>query len=124
MVMTGFDELPIGQVLEELADRVRTERLNQNLTQQALADTAGVSVDTVRKLESGGNATLVVFVKVLRGLGLEGRLELLLPARPVSPIEVARREGHVRTRASGSRSPDPQPFSFENAPEGTPPGTG
>lgn len=123
MVMR-FDELPVGEVLEELAVGVRTERLNQNLTQQTLADRAGVSVDTVRKLESGGNATLSVFVKVLRGLGLDGRLELLMPPAAASPIDVARREGRVRERASGTRSTASSPWVFEDPPEGDPPVAG
>ncbi len=121
MVM-DYQSLPIGELLEDLAKRVRSERLNRNLTQRELADNAGVSVDTIRSLESGGNATLAVFVKVLRALDLDDRLALLIPAPTASPIQVAQREGYVRERASGSRSPGRSTeWQFEDAPDGSPP---
>ena len=121
MVM-DYTTMPIGEILEDLAMRVRSERLNRNLTQRQLAHDVGVSVDTIRNLESRGNATLAVFVKVLRGLELDGRLALLMPAPTASPIQVAQRRGHARERASGSRvSSTTTEWEFEDAPDGAPP---
>lgn len=123
MVMNDT-EMPVGQILAELARRLRTERLNQNMTQQNLADRAGVSVDTVRSVESAGNATLAVLIKVLRGLGLDERLQLLVPSVEVSPIELARRDGQMRERATGARAvAEIAEWHFAEAPEGRPPGT-
>jgi transcriptional regulator with XRE-family HTH domain len=117
-------QLPVGEILTELGRRLRTERLNQNMTQQELADRAGVSVDTVRSIESAGNATLAVLAKMLRALGLDERLQMLVPSAVVSPIQVAEREGHVRERASGARSVATDiEWHFADAPHGTPPGT-
>lgn len=120
MVMKST-EMPIGEILEELARRLRTERLNQNMTQQDLADRAGVSVDTVRSIETAGNPTLGVLAKVLRALGLDERLEMLVPSVAVSPIEVAKREGHVRQRATGARATGSgTEWHFADAPAGSP----
>ena len=84
MIMDNTEE-PVGVILAELAERLRTERLNQNMTQRDLADRSGTSVDTVRSIEAGGNVTLAILVKVLRGLGLDERLYLLVPSAAVSP---------------------------------------
>lgn len=117
-----YDQIPVGEILTELARRLRTERLNQNMTQKDLSDRAGVSVDTIRSIESGGNPTLAVLVKVLRGLALDDRLEMLIPSVDVSPIEVARREGQVRERATGTRAASGESdWQFANAPDSSPP---
>lgn len=121
VIVMSYAELPVQDLLVDLASRIRSERLNRDLTQQQLADGAGVSVDTIRNLEAGDNTTLAVFVKVLRALGLEGRLELLIPAPMPSPIQVAEREGRVRERASGSRTSVPLEWTFEDPPDGSPP---
>jgi putative transcriptional regulator len=121
MIMS-YSDMPVGEVLDEISKGLRFERLNQNLTQSALAERAGVAVDTIRSLEAGGNATLAVLVKVMRGLGLDGRLELLLPTPTASPIDVAKRDGRVRERATGSRVSTPiGPWAFADAPDGLPP---
>jgi transcriptional regulator with XRE-family HTH domain len=123
MVMNNTEE-PVGAILAELAARLRTERLNQNMTQRDLADRAGTSTDTVRSIETGGNVTLAVLVKVLRGLGMDERLYLLVPSAAVSPIEVAKRDGRVRKRATGARTVgDDAEWRFVDAPDGRPPGT-
>lgn len=123
MVMNDTD-LPVGDILARLARQLRTERLNQNLTQMALAERSGISIDSVRSLEAGGNATLGVFIKVLRGLGIEDRLESVVPSAELSPIDLARRDGKVRRRASGKRSDTRSAdWQFANPPQGAPPGT-
>ena len=38
-----FDQLNNQAIREEIGDRVRRERLNQNITQEALANAAGLS---------------------------------------------------------------------------------
>jgi putative transcriptional regulator len=124
LTIMNTTEMPVGQILAELARRLKTERLNQNMTQQDLADRAGVSVDTVRSIESAGNATLAVLAKLLRALGLDERLQMLVPTIDVSPIQVAKREGHVRERATGTRTVGTEAeWRFADAPRGTPPGT-
>ncbi len=66
------------EVASELGARVRKERLRQNLTQQTLADRAGVSRVTVRRMESDGTATLPNFLAILAALRRTKDLEALL----------------------------------------------
>jgi len=52
--------------LAELGFRLARARLARNLTQQQLADQAGVSVDTVRRLERRQSITLTALLRLLR----------------------------------------------------------
>jgi transcriptional regulator with XRE-family HTH domain len=64
----------VGRALRQIADDVGTWRRLRGLTQAQLADRAGVSRDTLARLESGeGGVSTENFLRILRGLGiLEG----------------------------------------------------
>lgn len=75
------------EVVHELGARVRRERLRQNLTQQTLAERAGVSRVTVARLEASGSATLPTFVAVVAALHRAGDLEAVLMPTAARTIE-------------------------------------
>ncbi|MGQ0698944.1 MAG: helix-turn-helix domain-containing protein [Panacagrimonas sp.] len=88
-------------VLHELGARLAAQRLTLNLTQAQLAEQAGVSKRTVERLESGAVATqLSAFLRVCRVLGLQERLEQLVPEPAPSPIAQLKLKGRTRQRAS------------------------
>jgi len=92
-------------ILRELGGRLTGARLEQNLTQAALAEKAGVSKRTVERVESGEVATqLSGFVRVCRALGLLERFETLIPEAIPSPMEQLKLQGKHRQRASGARA--------------------
>ncbi|MEC5128160.1 helix-turn-helix transcriptional regulator [Verrucomicrobiales bacterium BCK34] len=88
-------------VVIEIGHRLQRERLNQNLSQAALAKLAGVSRKTITNLENGAGGTLGTLVAVLRGLNKLAALESFLPDPGVSPMQLLKLEGKVRQRASG-----------------------
>ena len=90
-------------VLEQIGQRVASARLLCNITQQDLAEEAGVSRSTVRRLEAGESTQLTAFIRVLRVLDLLANLDLLLPAPSVSPLQALKSEGQKRQRASSPR---------------------
>ena len=97
-------------ILQELGARLTRTRLERNLTQASLAESAGVSKRTIERLESGGvAANLSAFLRVCRALDLVERLEWLLPEQPPSPIEQLKRRGRQRQRASRSKAPKSEP---------------
>lgn len=58
--------------LTRISDRVRSMRKELRLTQQQLADLAGVSDATVQQIERGtGKSTLTSVLSVMEVLGLE-----------------------------------------------------
>ncbi len=97
-------ELTDESILEELGGRLAGARLGRNLTQEALADQAGVSKRTVERLESGAVAVqLSGFLRVCRTLGLLESFESMIPEAATSPMEQLRKQGRKRQRASGRR---------------------
>lgn len=93
-------------VMEELGERLARTRLERNLSQQQVADAAGVSKRTIERIEAGAPVQLAGFLRALRALGLIERLDALVPEPLPSPIEQAKLHGRRRQRAAPSR-PDP-----------------
>ncbi|HEY0974402.1 MAG TPA: helix-turn-helix transcriptional regulator [Solimonas sp.] len=90
-------------VLEALGARLAAMRVGRNLTQAQLAQEAGVSKRTVERLESGAGGTqLSAFIRICRLLGVQERLELLLPEPAPSPLAQLKLKGRTRKRASGT----------------------
>ena len=94
-------------VLEEIGSRLRALRLDRNLSQQKLADEAGVGRVTVQRIEDGESASMSSLVRVLRALDALAALDGLLPAAAPGPIEELERRGRRRQRAGAPRKPSP-----------------
>lgn len=96
----------VSAIVEELGARLKRARLNQNITQQALAKRAGVTRKRVIQAESGG-VDLLTFIALLKALGMIDQIDNFLPPVPFSPIQLAKLAGKTRQRASGSGDDDP-----------------
>jgi len=90
-------------VLTELGERLRRQRLNLNITQEELAERAGVARSVIQKIEGGEACMLDGWLRVLRALGVLDQLDAFLPDPGVSPIQIARMQGRERRRATGRR---------------------
>ncbi len=96
-------------VLKLIGTRLAGVRLARNLTQQQLAEQAGLGLRTVQRLELGAAATqLSGFIRVCRVLGLVEHLETLIPEPAVSPMAQLKMQGQKRRRASGAKAPRDQ----------------
>lgn len=93
--------------LRELGQRLMSIRLEQNLTQSALAEKAGVGLHSLQRLESGEAATrLSGFLRILRALNQLERLEAVFPETQVSPLALIHLHGRKRQRASRTKAGD------------------
>jgi transcriptional regulator with XRE-family HTH domain len=90
-------------VLADLGSRLRLLRLGQNQRIEDLAAKSGVSARTIARMESGTGVGMEHFVRVLRALGRLQALDSFIAPALVSPIEIAKRRGKARVRASRSR---------------------
>jgi transcriptional regulator with XRE-family HTH domain len=90
-------QLTDQEVLQEIARRLKSYRLLQNVSADELARRAGLSKNTVVNAEAGRNPTLRTLVRMLRGLGKLSALEAFLPEPQVSPIQLLER-GTTRPR--------------------------
>ncbi len=99
-----LNSLSDDQVLLEITQRVKQQRLNLNITQEELSKRAGVHVQTIKNFESGKPSTLMTFIQILRAFGDLNVLSALLPDPGISPIELLKLKGKERERASRSSS--------------------
>ena len=91
-------------LLKLIGERLARQRLTKNLTQQQLAEHAGLGLRTVQRLELGEAATqLSGFVRVCRALGLVERFDALIPEQAASPIAQLKLQGRQRKRPRTGR---------------------
>lgn len=81
-------------VLAVVSANVRRLRARAGLTQEALAERAGVTPRAVQRIEEGVDVRLTTLARVAGGLGVEPR-ELLAPVTEPPPPRVV---GRPRTR--------------------------
>ncbi|NHQ59675.1 helix-turn-helix domain-containing protein [Chlorobium sp. BLA1] len=100
-------------ILGELGKRLAQRRLELQLTQEMLAEQAGVSKRTVERVEAGATAQMSTMIRILRVLGLLDRMEALVPESGARPMDLLRLKGKARKRASGRRKPtDEKPWTW------------
>lgn len=91
-------------IQKQLGAYIRTHRLEQNKTQQKVAEEAGISRSTLSLLERGETVTMETFIRVLRVLDLLTTLNVFRVERKISPIILAKLERKKRKRARSSKS--------------------
>jgi transcriptional regulator with XRE-family HTH domain len=82
----------IGQFIQE-------SRLQQNKTQQQIADSAGINRSTVGQIEKGNGGTLLSLLQTLRVLEQLPVLQTFEVEQKVSPLALAKLEQQKRQRA-------------------------
>jgi transcriptional regulator with XRE-family HTH domain len=100
--MAVFEGWSDDAILVELGDRLRRERLNRDVSQEALAGRAGVSLGTLRNAEAGTGSSMTTFIRLLRALGMIPRMDAVLPESEISPMQLLVLKGESRVRASGA----------------------
>ena len=90
-------------ILQDIGARIARYRLNRNMTQEALAKEAGVSLPTINRLEKGHSTQLTSFLRVLRVLNIADNLDALIPGPVESPLQKLKMQGKKRRRASGTK---------------------
>lgn len=91
-------------VLEEIGKRLARQRISLGLTQSQAAIEAGLSMQTLSRIENGAGAQLTSLIRFMRTLDLLDGLDALVPEERASPIELLRLKGKQRKRASSPRS--------------------
>ena len=97
MIWTDLSNMAI---LSELGSRLKEYRIRKGLQQKELAINAGVSLDTVIRLERGDSITVEKLLRILRALDMLENLNLFIPEPPISPILYKKLQGRkiIRVR--------------------------
>lgn len=89
-----------GAILEMLGSFIQKTRLNQNKSQQMVADAAGINRTTLVQMEKGKSVTMLSFIQVLRVLEQLHILDVFELKQEISPLLLAEMEMKKRQRAS------------------------
>ncbi len=91
-------------VLAETGKRIARYRIDQQMTQAALAEQAGVSKRTVERVEAGASVQFSTIIRILRTLHLLPGLDRMIPPPSPRPMDLLRQKGKIRQRASSASS--------------------
>ena len=87
-----------------LAMRVRTRRLEMNLTQKGMAARAGIPLATYRRFEACGESSLSNLILIAVVLGMTSDIERLFSERRYQNIEEVINAEKTRLRKRGRRN--------------------
>lgn len=75
------------EILKELGERIKAERIRQKMTQGQLAINSGVGKSTIERAEAGESIQFLNVIKVLRTLHQIPALDGLLPSSEMTPMQ-------------------------------------
>ncbi len=102
-----------GSLRAELGARLARHRLARNVTQQALAESAGIGLRTLRRVEAGESSSVDSVLRIALALGLADGLMSGIPEQDVRPIERVDSRGRERRRARAPKIRMPEePWSW------------
>jgi transcriptional regulator with XRE-family HTH domain len=86
-------------LMKSIGSFVRHHRLEQNKTQEKVAQAAGISRSTLSLLEKGETVTLPVLIQVLRVLDLLHVMDAFNITENISPLAMLKLKKEKRKRA-------------------------
>src|SRR5262249_35172979 len=101
-------------IMLDLVQRLAQTRLYLNLDQDVLAETTDVSNRTSGRLEAGQSVQLSNLIRVLAARGLARNIDLLIGKPGPRPMDLLRRKGKRRRRASIAAKTPAHPWSWND----------
>ena len=104
-------------ILTEIGERVSRRRLDLQLTQEKLATQAGIAKRTLERIEAGASSQMSSMIRIFRVLDLLQRVDLMLPETETRPMDMLKKKGKQRRRASSSRVSEcsEKPWSWDES---------
>lgn len=96
---TNWHSMSDSALIKLIGEFVQHHRLNQNKSQNDVANAANISRSTLSLLERGEKVTLNSLIQVLRVLNLLFVMEAFKINHQISPIEYAKLQKNKRSRA-------------------------
>ena len=98
---TNWNSMSDKALADQIGIFIKHHRMEQNKTQDTVANAAGVSRSTLSLLERGETVTLATLIQVLRVLDQLHIMEVFGVQQVISPLALAKMEKNKRKRASG-----------------------
>ena len=86
------------EILLELGNRLRIKRIQKRYKQSELAERAGISLYTLRKMEHGNSFNVSTLIQVLRALNELDHLENFIPEVNIRPLDMLETGNKTRKR--------------------------
>lgn len=95
-------------IVTHICLQLRQLRLDQNITQEQLAERSGLGRATISRIEKGQAVSLLTLVQLLRALNSLSLLDAFQRVTPeISPLQLLKEQKPPRYRASGKKqTPD------------------
>ena len=91
-------------LLNIIGQFIKDTRLQQNKTQQQIAEAAGINRSTVSQIENGNGGTLISLLQILRILEQLPVLSAFKVEHKISPLQIAKLEKQKRQRARNNNT--------------------
>ncbi len=104
MTDKSYESLSDQALTKQIGVFIKHHRLEQNKTQDILANAAGISRSTLSLLERGETVTLATLIQVLRTLDQLQVMEAFEIQQQISPLALAKAEKEKRKRASTDKA--------------------
>ncbi|HBH08915.1 MAG TPA: XRE family transcriptional regulator [Rikenellaceae bacterium] len=103
--MKDIYSLSDTQMQKRIGEKLKSVRLKQNITQKNLSEEAGISLSSIKKIESGEIGSFESLLRVMRVLGKLDTFQNLIAEEQLSPSEyyelVNAGKKNSRKRAAG-----------------------
>jgi len=86
-------------IIRHTGDFIKHTRLQQNITQEQLAENAGLNRWTVSQIENGESVTFSSLIQILRALNTLHVFDLFQISDEISPLEYAKLKKKQKERA-------------------------
>ncbi len=116
MISYGMPDIAVMQILGR---QLKQMRLNAQMSQNQLAEQAGLSRSTITQLETGKGGTISSLIAILRCLRKLNVLDSFATSAPISPLAVARNKGRIPQRIYKPNSQPTSSLAAENRPQST-----
>jgi transcriptional regulator with XRE-family HTH domain len=93
-----MNERPVSTIAKEFGRQIEAFRLSRNLRQEDISKATGISRTTIVRIESGQGGTIDSLIRLLKALGAEDRLHMLVPDARLRPLD-PRFDAPARQRA-------------------------
>ena len=99
--MYSFGQISSGELMKQLAERLKTRRLEKGLSRQALAELSGVPAPTIARFEQQHAISMRQYLDLAIALGYADQLQVLMQEAIYKTMEELETIKHNQNRKRG-----------------------